>query len=106
MKRYPKAQSVSPANDNAPARAVAEDMAENMAPAKGVSHLYVQNAGMGAALEVESRTTAPIRKARGPIIIMSNLPEHLPILSEELALVQGYMADLVSQIIANDNEPL
>jgi hypothetical protein len=38
--------------------------------------------------------------------IFTNLPERLPILPQELALIQGYMGDLVSGILANDNEPL
>lgn len=106
MKRHPKTQPVSPANDNVPVRAVTEDTAENMAPPKGVLHVYVQNADNGPVVGVESGSGAPIRKVRSPTTIMTNLPERLPILSEEVALVQGFLADLVSQIIANDNDPL
>lgn len=45
------------------------------------------------------------RKVLAPTIITTNLPEILPILPEEIALIGGTMADLVSRILANDNEP-
>jgi hypothetical protein len=38
-------------------------------------------------------------------VIVTNLPERLPILPEEVALIRGFMGDLVSRILANDNEP-
>ena len=105
MKRYPKIETISPANDNAPIRVGAQNTAENTSPSNDVLHLYVQNAHQGATSDAVPGADAPIRETGRRTVIMSNLPEQLPILAEEIALVQSFMADLVSQIIANDNEP-
>jgi hypothetical protein len=45
-------------------------------------------------------------KLWAPTLITTNLPEILPILPEEIALIGGTMADLVRRILANDNEPI
>jgi hypothetical protein len=47
-----------------------------------------------------------VRKVWVPTHIVTNLPEALPILPEEIALIRGFMGDLVSRILANDNEPV
>lgn len=88
------------------------------------AHVYVPNAeaettGKECAPHVyvpESRAKASApalgdipkygeRKVWAPTLINTNLPEILPILPEEIALIGWTMADLVSRILANDNEP-
>lgn len=42
---------------------------------------------------------------RGPrVTIMTNLPEKLPPLPAEVALIRAFMGDLVARIAANDDE--
>lgn len=88
------------ANDNAgPARATIK----NMAHGQGDSHLYVQEPKKHDA-EHMAKT-----RARGTwerVTVYTDLPESLPVLPEEIALIRGFMGDLVSRIIANDNEPV
>jgi len=78
----------TPANDNALIRV------EITCRAEPVSHVYVPETLKAGA-----------RKARRLVRITTNLPKNLPILPEEMALVQANLADLVSSILANDNEP-
>lgn len=37
--------------------------------------------------------------------IYCDLPQSLPVLSQEIDLIQTYMADLIATIAANDNKP-
>ena len=99
MKQRKQKTSVRPANDNHPSHAEAK----NMAHGQDVAHLYVQEAEKH---EPENMGNARARGTWRPTRIYTNLPENLPILPEEIALIQGFMGDLVSAIIANDNEPL
>lgn len=99
MKQRKQKTSIHPANDNEPGHPVAE----NKAHGQGVSHLYVQEAEKH---EPENTGGARARGAWTPTRIYTDLPENLPILPEEIALIRGFMGDLVGGILANDNEPL
>jgi hypothetical protein len=99
MKQSKKIASRRSANDNAPAPAGAK----NMVHGQDTSHLYVQD-----AKKHEPEKMAPSR-ARGtwkPTCIYTDLSQKLPVLPEEIALIRGYMGDLVGRILANDNEPI
>lgn len=78
--------------------------AENTTPTNGTAHLCVTGAQAAPVSNVKSRIGVPVRKVQRRVVIMTDLPERLPVLPEELALVQGYMEDLVSSILANDNQ--
>lgn len=99
MKQRKQKTSIRSANDNDPSHGGAE----NMADGQGVSHLYVQE---GEKHEPENTSSARARGTWKPTRIYTDLPENLPIMPEEIALIQGFMGDLVSAILANDNEPL
>jgi len=91
--------------------------------AKGrAAHVYVPNAGAGttgkqnashvhvpeprAKAHTGQTSKNGARSAWTPTLITTNLPEILPILPEEIALIGGTMADLVRRVLANDNEPI
>lgn len=101
MTQGPEPESAPPVNAKAHIRA----SAENMSPSNGTAHVYVHNAQKASVSTEASTIGAPVRKAQGRVVIMTNLPERLPVLPEEMALVQGYLDDLVSAILVNDNEP-
>lgn len=113
-----------PANDNGPGKAV--DMGPEVlaAPPKAPStHLYVgaenmpapanRNGEMFSHLYVEpQKTCAPTHKtsehvsAAGPkLTVLTDLPEKLPVLPQEVALIRAYLPDLLARIADNDNEP-
>ena len=99
MRQRKKSASIRPANDNAPT----PTGGENTSHGQGGSHLYVQK-----PQKHEPENTAE-QRARGPwtpTCIYTDLPEALPVLPEEIALLRGFMGDLVGRILANDNEPL
>lgn len=58
---------------------------ENTDPQKGSAHLYV------------TLGTAKVK-------VLTNFPEKLPVLNSEVAIIRGYMGELVNSILANDNE--
>jgi len=99
MKQCEKASVRIPTNDNAPIRGTAE----NMIQSESVSHLYVGNDVCLPTSEAPRGSSA--RKIGTWFTVTTNWPERLPILPEEIALIRGYMGDLVSHILANDNEP-
>jgi hypothetical protein len=44
-------------------------------------------------------------KDRGPrVTILTNLPEKLPVIAGEAALIRAFLGDLVARIAVNDNE--
>ena len=88
------------ANDNTPMGS----KSKNMARGQGTPARYVY-VGREPAMDAESGArTAKV--ARLPaLVIATDLPKTIPILPDEVALIRGYMADLVSRILANDNEP-
>lgn len=86
------------ANDNQPPHGSAETTAHG----QGVSHLYVQKPEKHEP-KATDRTRA--QGTRTPTVIYTNLPQNLPVLPEEIALLRGFMGDLVAGILANDNEP-
>jgi len=70
-------------------------------------HVYVPESRAKACSPYVGHTPKNgARKVWAPTLITTNLPGILPILPEEIALIGGTMADLVSRIIANDNEPI
>jgi hypothetical protein len=99
MSRTVKQVSARAANDNAPTGAAPEDTPRGQgAPAR---YVYV---GAGPAAAIEADAPVP-RKPRPAILtIATDLPESLPILSGEVALIRGFMADLVARTLANDND--
>lgn len=99
MKQRKQKTSIRSANDNQPSHAGAE----NMAHVQGDSHLYVQEAEKH---EPENTSGTRARGTWKAPRIYTDLPENLPIMPEEIALIRGFMGDLVSAILANDNEPL
>jgi len=72
-------------------------------PETAVPHVYVQTD------QNPVPDCAPVptykRAVRIPPVIVTNLPEMIPILPEEIALIRRFMGELVSRILANDNEP-
>jgi len=99
MKQRKQKTSIRSANDNHPSHAGAE----NMAHGRDVSHLYVQEA---EEHEPENTSDARARGTWKATRIYTDLPENLPIMPEEIALIRGFIGDLVSAILANDNEPV
>jgi len=46
----------------------------------------------------------PSPQARGPrLTILSNLPDTLPVIGGEVALIHAYLSELVARLAANDN---
>jgi hypothetical protein len=44
-------------------------------------------------------------KARGPrVTILTNLPEKLPVIEGEVALIHSFLGELVARLAVNDNE--
>jgi len=44
-------------------------------------------------------------KARGPrMTVLTNLPEKLPVIVGEVALIHAYLGELVARLAMNDNE--
>ncbi|MBL8642421.1 MAG: hypothetical protein JNK21_00700 [Rhodospirillaceae bacterium] len=92
-------------------------------PAPSASHLYVgaentpapanRNGEMFSHLYVEpDKTCAPTHKtpehvsSAGPkLTVVTDLPDKLPVLPQEVALIRAYLPDLLARIAANDNEP-
>jgi len=92
-------------------------------PSLSTSHLYVgaentpapanRNGGMSSHLYVESGKTCAVPHktsehvlSSGPgLIVVTDLPEKLPVLPQEVALIRAYLPDLLARIAANDNEP-
>jgi len=106
------------ANDNGAAK--------NIGPANpslSASHLYVgaentpapanRNGGTSSHLYVESEKTCAVHHktsehvlSSGPgLVVVTDLPEKLPVLPQEVALIRAYLPDLLARIAANDNEP-
>lgn len=99
-----------PTNDNAPLGVT------EVGPAAGnpIAHVYVKvdeqeapyvYVPSPARLAPRNAPDRAIRNVWAAPVIVTNLPERLPILPEEVALIRGFMGDLVSRILANDNEP-
>lgn len=57
----------------------------------------------GPASHVYEFTAEEPRKPK-KIRITTNVPGNLPIISQEIALIEGFMSELISHILANDNE--
>jgi hypothetical protein len=98
MKQRKRITPRTSVNDNAPPAVAAKDIGHG----QDVSHLYVQKPEKHGA-EMPRRAAAGTWK---PTQIYTDLPANLPIMPEEIALLRGFMGDLVSRIIANDNDPL
>jgi hypothetical protein len=58
------------------------------------------NAPMSYKPSLETTVT---KGAAGPMRIHTDLPEVLPIIDGEIALIEAFMSDLIGAIIANDN---
>jgi len=86
----PERDAVSPIPRNANVGAVDTGVAEQLKTNAGAASIGRDSKAAGC----------------GAPRIFTDLPERLPILPQEIALIQGYMGDLVSQIIANDNGPV
>ena len=99
MKQRKQKTSIRSANDNQPSHGGPE----NMAHGQGVSHLYVQESEKH---QPENTSIAPARSTWKPTRIYTDLLKNLLITAAESALIRGFMGDLVSAILANDNEPL
>jgi len=98
MKHPKRRTTAAPANDNIRIGGTAE----NIVSENHGSHVYVRDEA-GDVTSILPKSVA--RKVWTAPIIVTNLPERLPILPEEIALIRGFMSDLVSRILANDNEP-
>jgi len=94
-----KQTTIRSANDNQPPH----DGVEAMTHDQGVSHLYVQKRKKH---DPKNMGVARAQSTQAPTVIYTNLPQNLPVLPEEIALLRGFMGDLVAGILANDNEPL
>ncbi|MDX2145042.1 MAG: hypothetical protein SFV19_16935 [Rhodospirillaceae bacterium] len=85
----PQGHFPAPVNINEPKLVVAD-----AAPARAPSHLYV----------APQKTCAGVSRAK-PLHVMCNLPERLPILPAEIAIIEAYLGDIIRSLAANDNEP-
>lgn len=97
MKQRTQATTRS-ANDNQPSH----DYLETVADGQGVSHLYVQKPKKH---DPKNTSQARAQSTSTPTVIYTDLPQSLPVLPEEIALIRGFMGDLAAGILANDNEP-
>tara|TARA_R110000868_G_scaffold20877_3_gene87631 strand:- start:1757 stop:2026 length:270 start_codon:yes stop_codon:yes gene_type:complete len=79
-KRISNIGHIEPANDNSPTCAKFE-------------------------FEALKDTNSSVSQGECGVAVYSNFPEFLPILKSELVLMQGYLAEFVNSILANDNEP-
>ncbi len=79
------------------------DSVEAMTDGQGVSHLYVRKLKKHGPKNMGG---ARAQSTQAPTVIYTNLPQNMPVLPEEIALLRGFMGDLVAGILANDNEPL
>ena len=110
-------------NDNTSALSGAEDRGPQGAPE--AAHVYVgsealaANSNEGAHVYVQSRENiescflsaregeAPQNTQDAPgsgLKIFSDFPHILPILPQEIALIETYLLDLIAKVHANDNE--
>lgn len=89
------------ANDNARIGAAVE----NTAHLESAPHVYLEKPKISPTSPTFPESRTRIRATWEPTRIITNLPEKLPILPEEVALIRGFMGELVSSILANDNEP-
>ncbi len=76
---------------------------------QGTPHVYVPDCTLrkdcGPHVYVPKTRKGAARKGGQRFLITTSLPQILPILPDEIALIRGTMADLLCQILANDNEP-
>ena len=113
----------TPANDNTSAPSGTEDRGPNAATdethvyvgsdptaanSNDGSHVYVQNSeNMGSCFLPARAGAHGSNPQDGPssgLKIFSNFPDRLPILPQEIALIETYLLDLIARVHANDNE--
>ena len=86
---------------------------EGDAPIGVKFEILAGNEGVGAEtpiggefenLDIQSANTSA-SQGKPRITVFSKFPEKLPVLKSEIALIRGFMGELVNSILANDNEP-
>ncbi len=58
-----------------------------------------------AQIYVPETGSAGARKTWEPILVITNLPDSLPILPAEIALLETYWGAILDLMAVNDNEP-
>ena len=66
------------------------------------AHLYVQT---DKTCAVAHKTSADVLGKHAPLAVFTDLPESLPVLPQEVALIRAYLPALLARMAANDNEP-
>jgi hypothetical protein len=66
------------------------------------THVYVQT---DKTCAVPHKTSADVLGKHTPLTVVTDLPERLPVLPQEVALIRAYLPALLARIAANDNEP-
>jgi hypothetical protein len=88
-------------------------------PDRSPPHLYVPQGQFPVAANInepriEFADAVPLPPAKplghisrpGPYVrVLSDLPDRLPVLSQEVALIRAYLPALLALIAANDNDP-